>query len=140
MYKHYIKINEKNEIIDAFCNAFREPDKDSILVAETEERHFNPILKTTEGVYKCVWDKGKIVERSAEEIESIAKPIREMWMILGRLEELDKIIPRSVEDLYKATGKEPYITVQEAINEKEALRVELRKKMNGGLEKDRSMA
>jgi len=131
MYKHYIKINEKNEVTEAFCNAFREPDEDSILVAENEERHFNPTLQTPEGVYRYIFDNGKIVERSIEEIESMAKPIRERLMILVRLEELDKIIPRCVEDLYKATRSEPYQTVQDAMNEKDALRVELRKKMNG---------
>lgn len=130
MYKHYIKINDKNEVIDAFCNAFRDPDYDSILVAETNERHFNPILRNPEGVYRYIWDNGKIVERSTEEIESMVKPIRERRMILGRLEELDKIIPRCVEDLYKATRIEPYKTVQDAMNEKESLREELRKKLN----------
>jgi hypothetical protein len=131
MYKHYIKINEKNEVIDAFCSAFREPDEDSILVAETDERHFNPTLQAPEGIYRYIFENGKIVERSIEEIESMAKPIRDRRMILVRLEELDKIIPRCVEDLCKATRIEPYKTVQDAMNEKDALREELRSKFNG---------
>lgn len=131
MYKHYIKINEKNEITEAFCSAFRQPDEESILVSESDERHFNPTLKTPEGVYRYIFDNGKIVERSIEEIESMAKPIRDRRMILGRLEELDKIIPRCVEDLYKATRIEPYQTVQDAMKEKDALREELRSKFNG---------
>lgn len=42
-----------------------------------------------------------------------------------RLAELDLIINRATEDLYKATEATPYTTVEEAIKEKEALRAEL---------------
>jgi len=38
-YFHYIRINEQNEIIHAFSNAFEQPLETDILLCETEERH-----------------------------------------------------------------------------------------------------
>lgn len=45
--------------------------------------------------------------------------------IIRELEELDVIINRATEDLYKATGTTPYANVQETISKKEELRVAL---------------
>jgi hypothetical protein len=125
MYKHFIKINEDGEITDAFCDAFRQPDKDSILVAETEERHFNLDFRTMEGVLRYTWDGKKMVERSKAEVEAIAKPIREKAETLARLADLDRVIPRSVEDLYSALKLEPYPAVKSAVEEKAVLRTKL---------------
>lgn len=125
MYKHYIKVNENNEITEAFCDGFRQPDKDSILVAETEERHFNPNLLTVEGVLRYTWDGKKMIERSEAEIEAIAAPIREKAQALAKLADLDRIIPRSVEDLYSALKIEPYPAVKAVVEEKATLRTKL---------------
>jgi hypothetical protein len=44
---------------------------------------------------------------------------------LSRLAELDAIVPRSVEDLYDATGSTPHTKVADAIAEKKDLRKNL---------------
>ena len=51
-------------------------------------------------------------------------PVRKK-AIIKELEELDKIINRSTEDLYAATGVTPYASIEEVIAKKEALRAEL---------------
>ena len=45
--------------------------------------------------------------------------------IIEELTELDAIINRATEDLYIATGTAPYVSVEEVIAKKEALRAEL---------------
>lgn len=40
MYKHYIEVNEKDEIIKAFSDAFESPTENSILIRESDQRHF----------------------------------------------------------------------------------------------------
>ncbi len=50
MYKHYIKVDENDMIVDAFSSAFRQPEGGEILVADTNERHFNLDLKDNQGI------------------------------------------------------------------------------------------
>lgn len=50
---------------------------------------------------------------------------RERAILMGRLAELDRIIPRCVEDLYTATGKTPYTAIKAVIVEKEEIRGKL---------------
>ena len=63
-----------------------------------------------------------IVEKNKTQEELDKERIEEIHLAL---EELDKIINRATEDLYELTKTEPYPTVQEAIEQKEKLRVEL---------------
>lgn len=65
-YKHYIKINENNEIIELFSNAFQTPDETSILFAESDSRHvmindiINPnIINSADMSYLYKWNKKK---------------------------------------------------------------------------------
>lgn len=125
MYNHYIRINEANEVIAAFSSAFQEPLPDDICITPegTMERHFNLSLQTR-GVYRYTWD-GELKERTPEDIDRIARPREETQQTLARLSDLDRIIPRSVEDLYASTGRTPYPSVQAVIIEKQSLRAKL---------------
>jgi hypothetical protein len=41
MAKHYIEINENDEIVRGFSDAFFQPDENSILINENGDRHFS---------------------------------------------------------------------------------------------------
>jgi len=60
-----------------------------------------------------------------EEPPKLTEEELERLTTLYRLAELDRIIPRSVEDLYAATGKAPYSGVKSVIDEKVLLRARL---------------
>lgn len=72
MYKHYIRINENNEIIHTFCDVFEIPQTEDILFKETEERHFNKNLINEDGFYKYIYNETEntIIKRNDEQIYS----------------------------------------------------------------------
>ena len=69
-YRHYIRINEQNEIIHAFSNAFEQPIEGDILFQETEQRHcqLNILSEKYIGKYKYKYIDGKIIEKTEEEL------------------------------------------------------------------------
>ena len=67
MNKHYIKINEENEIIEAFSDAFKQPDDESILYEESKSIHFNLNIKWLDGLYNNKYIDGEIVALTKEE-------------------------------------------------------------------------
>lgn len=69
-YEHYIRI-KNGLVIHAFSSAFEEPKKSDILIAETNERHFNPDLYTMEGLPRYKWNGEKMIERSIDEIYTL---------------------------------------------------------------------
>jgi hypothetical protein len=76
------------------------------------------------------WDEGWIVEDipeppKPEEPPKLTEAELEQITTLSRLAELDRVIPRSVEDLYAATLVTPYPNVQAVIDEKIHLRGKL---------------
>jgi hypothetical protein len=66
-YKHYIRLNLKNEIIYAFCDAYDTPNRNDILVEESDTRQFTLDLVDNNGDWKYKWENYKIVEISEEE-------------------------------------------------------------------------
>jgi hypothetical protein len=73
-YKHYIRINNKTqEIIHAFSNAFEQPEKEDILLYETEQRHCQLQVMSEKyiGKYKYKYINGKIIEKSEDELYPI---------------------------------------------------------------------
>lgn len=95
MYKHYIRVNEKNEVIAAFSTAFQDPVVGDVeLVADTEERHFNLTLQSDLGVYKYTYDPATntIHERTEEELEEIEEPIRNKMEIENEIVVQKKIL------------------------------------------------
>ena len=123
MYRHYIRINEASEVIAVYCDAFQSPLPDDICITPdgTGERHFNMQLQVR-GVYAYTWDGSKLVERTPEDIDYIARPREEVQRAKARLSELDAVIPRALEDLYLATGHKPHAVVADVIKEKEEIR------------------
>jgi hypothetical protein len=57
MYKHYIRLDENNNIIYGFSDAFEQTQENDICINENGERHFellgivNPSLVTMDGIY-----------------------------------------------------------------------------------------
>lgn len=126
MYKHFIRLNDNKEVIKAFSSAFEQPEESDICINEdTMERHFNLSL-LQDGAYKYKYDGKNLVVRTREEIDAVLQPQREKARILSRLAELDKVVPRSVEDLYSGSGIRPHESVQKVIDEKTSLRNDLK--------------
>ena len=76
------------------------------------------------------WDGKWIVEDipeppKSEEPPKLTEAELERITTLSRLADLDRVIPRSVEDIYAATMVTPYPSVQAAIDEKIMLRSKL---------------
>jgi len=67
MYKHYIRLNEQNEILHAFSNAFEEALDGDICINTTDQRQLiinnivNPNM-TDLGVPLYKWENNEIVE------------------------------------------------------------------------------
>ena len=76
-YKHYIIIDIDGNIIDGFSEAFRKPDKNSILINEKGSYQFrlfehgeeNPSLLTHDEIPLYKWSMKYVVERSTYEIQ-----------------------------------------------------------------------
>jgi len=62
MYKHYIKVDENNNITDAFSSGFQQSQGGEILVADTNERHFNLQILDEYGNFKWKWEDPDIIE------------------------------------------------------------------------------
>ena len=75
MYNHYIKLQD-NKMIRGFSDAFEQPEKDDILIAENAGRHFeldgaiNPPLADEQGVALYKYEKGKVIKRTPAEIDA----------------------------------------------------------------------
>ncbi len=62
--KHYIRHDEKINVIYAFSNAFEKPLISDVCISEKEGRHFNPKLFYRDG---CPIYKGNMELRTEEE-------------------------------------------------------------------------
>lgn len=69
MTKHYIRINESNEIIYGFSDVFEQPQEGDVLLRETnqmqfylEDYIFNPILQITPNVFVYKYENGEVVK------------------------------------------------------------------------------
>lgn len=70
MYKHYIEINGAGEVIKGFSDAFENPTENSILLRETDQRHFylndfefNPNIESRIDGYLYVWKYGEVSKK-----------------------------------------------------------------------------
>ena len=128
MYKKWIRLGEDGKIMRASTDAFFEPEDGNICVGETMDRQWGlgKLFDLNSGVALYLYRDGEIVERGQVNIDMEAFPILDERRIRNRLAELDVVIPRALEDLYGATGKIPYPSVKNVIEEKASLRLELR--------------
>lgn len=75
-YSHYIRINEKKEIIKSFSTAFEQPQKGDICIEEsTTERHYNLPIVNDLGVFLNKYIDGKIVDKDNRDIMNDEKTI-----------------------------------------------------------------
>ena len=67
MYKHYIKINEANDVIEIFSNMKRPATEDDIFIGDNVERHFTQIngkaIINEDQIYIFKYINGEIVEK-----------------------------------------------------------------------------
>jgi len=126
VYKHYIRTNKDGEVVLAYSSAFKEQEQGDICVTPdgTDDRHYNLDL-FCDGVARHVYKSGRLITRTDAEIDTLAAPAKERATTLARLEELDRTVSRSVEDLYEATKTTPHKAVAAVINEKKGLRERL---------------
>lgn len=69
-YKHYIRVDDEQNVIYAFSDAFEQPVDGDILFA-TGERHFNPDLWYKNAIPRWHVVDGEMTERSDEELVTL---------------------------------------------------------------------
>ena len=108
MAKHYIRINEQNAIIKGFSSDFEQPQEGDICINEYGQRHFellgiiNPNLYDNDGILKYKYIDSEVMERTEQDKQSEKDIIASEKIkaeILQELSELDKYLPRGIEDL-----------------------------------------
>ncbi len=80
MTRHFIKIDQDNNIIKTFTDAFEEPDQDSILVNEDGDRHFNLDLMELKNdiiFYKYKYENGQVIKKTEEDYNNEINSILE---------------------------------------------------------------
>lgn len=96
--KHYIRVDERNRIVDGFSDAFRKPSGDSICINEQGGYQFrlfpggeeNPVLFDFNGMiplYK--WENGEVIRRTEEEIEADRAAIRPLSPAPTQLDQIE---------------------------------------------------
>lgn len=76
--RHFIELDENNNIVRGFSDAFVQPTSDSILLTDKGSLHFrlfadgeqNPNLFTMDGIPLYKWDGEQVVARTEAEIEA----------------------------------------------------------------------
>lgn len=70
IYNHYLQINDSNEVISAFSDAFQQPKDGDILLCTTDQRHCQLQIYSEKyiGKYKYWWRDGKLVEKTEDEL------------------------------------------------------------------------
>ena len=71
-YKHYIRINENNEIIKAFSDAFEQPEENDICINDNAERHCSLQIMENNFIYgakyKYKYIDNEIIEKTFDEM------------------------------------------------------------------------
>lgn len=74
--KHYVRLNEKSEIIKGFSDAFEQPEENDICINEEVNRHFeldgvlNPSLYDDLGCCFYKWINNELYIKSNEELNA----------------------------------------------------------------------
>ena len=61
-YKHYIRINENNEIIKVFSDAFEQPEENDICINDNTERHCSLQVMENNFIYGAKYKYKYIVD------------------------------------------------------------------------------
>lgn len=102
-YKHYIRVNEKNEVILAYPEWTNQYQEGDILWRESSERHVSLQLVTMDGVWKYLWDGKDVIEKAQAVIESETLAIQNHRSAMSKLYELDL---KSIRDLREYVAKQ----------------------------------
>lgn len=97
MAKHYIRINENNEIIKSFSTDFEQPEQDDICVNEDGDRHYNLAIRTDDMQYRLKYIANEIIEKTEEEL--ILPPLTESEQALIDLSNSDNSMIRCIDDI-----------------------------------------
>ena len=127
--KYYIRVDTNNNVVYAFSDAFESSQDGDICVDENGERHFNPQLFDMNKIANYKWNGTAMVERSTEDKApelALLEKVKQKQAILDRLAELDREVPRIVEDMLTQGNFTIYPAKQAIINEKQTLREQLK--------------
>jgi len=139
-YFHYIRINKNNEIIHAFSNAFEQPEKEDILLYETEQRHCQLQVMSEKyiGKYKYKYINNEIIEKTEDELYPIeerkADKIKEIKAEANRLitnnypiyKQINLISGMNIKDT-KAKKDEMFLYINSIRNKSDLLEIEVEK-------------
>lgn len=130
-YKNYIRVNGNGHIIKSFSTAFEQPIEGDIEIVGSNKRHYNLDLFREDGLPRLKYSGGVIIETVNEDL-TVELQIRANDIIKVELENLDRTLQRSVEDIINLLVAKGLIAIgdlpQEIISakaQKEALRQQL---------------
>lgn len=90
--KHYIRLDENNNIIRGFSNVFEEPQEGDICINEQGGRHFelngviNPRLINESGIFLFRYENGKVIAKTPDELLPALDQMRqEKLAVVGRM-------------------------------------------------------
>jgi hypothetical protein len=115
VYNHYIRINNKNDVIYGFSNAFENPKTNDICIANNTTKHFklgsitNPSLFGSSGIALYKWEDNMVKLKSGEDLitdELIAYKTEKVTEIYNICEE--KIINTFYSDCEEEGVYSPY--------------------------------
>jgi hypothetical protein len=119
MNKHYIKINEKTFVTNAFSNAFEQPQDNDIFIKDGG-RHYNLDLYREDGLPKYKYVNSVIVETIdndfVDELQLIANENR-ILEIKAELKDLDYKNHKRQEGYYTEEEWQTHITYRKALRD-----------------------
>jgi len=118
-YKHYIRLNDNEDIIKGFSTAFEQSQEGDILINESENLHFrlfpddeeNPLLQNEYGVFLYRYVNGGIVAKTNEEMEAGRKvlEVSPQFQITILNEKIQNALPYVVMNIVTMLGSTPHV-------------------------------
>lgn len=101
-YKHYAQKNNNGTVTSFFSDAFRQPDSDSVLYCESQNRHIHKDVKNEHDVFLYkIDDSGNVVDRTDAEKEADLKEIKRQ----AKIHEINSAIAQSRKAGFEYKGK-----------------------------------
>jgi len=105
-YKHYLTLNKNSDIIDAFCDAFKEPKETDTLYRDSDTRQFYLQITDDNGFYINKYIDNEIVEIPEPErgTEATRKAIEQLKVDTKKLAlytESNRLLAKSVYEIMK---------------------------------------
>ena len=129
--KHYIRLDENNNIIKGFSDAFEQPEPTDILINEHGGRHFelfgetNPSPFTIDNIPLYKWDGVTVQYRTDDEIEADRHSVpMSKQQLVSELEKSDYMIIKAAE--YGLAGLDTPYDMEALHADREAIRERIR--------------